>query len=73
MRLIAQHGNWSASAVPKATREKLVALGYVELRCRHCCALEGAIAPLQSMDAVLTDAGRKYLANYDKAYGSRAA
>lgn len=70
MRLIAQYGNWMASAVPKATREKLVVLELCELRCRHCHSPEGAIAPVQALDIVLTERGRKYLANYDKAYGS---
>jgi hypothetical protein len=42
----------------------------VEMRCRHCHAVHAGDVIHRAFDVVLTDRGRKYLANWRRAYGS---
>jgi hypothetical protein len=75
LQLMAQHGWWHARSLRPATRRKLVDLGYAVISCGSCdTPLSGDAATdvLGCHRITITDRGRKYLSNWNRAYGTGA-
>lgn len=69
LMLVEQFGSWSTGNVRPRTLTRVVELGLAEVRCDGC----GTVRPAERARGHalhLTDRGRKYLANWRRAYGA---
>lgn len=69
LQMMESIGSVVAASPPAPTRRKLVELGYAEIQCSHCKRAAGPEDTGVGFRLVITEAGRKYLANWRKAYG----
>lgn len=70
LQMMEQLGDVSAMSLRPPTLGKLVELGYARVTCRSCGTLGDATKRDMHHKVTITDRGRKYLANWRRAYGA---